>query len=51
MKMKAEKDDGGKLSSWKLYYAVLSKGFLLLYKDSYSKTKVRSSLGCIMEES
>ncbi|ORY93794.1 hypothetical protein BCR43DRAFT_495342 [Syncephalastrum racemosum] len=39
MKMKAEKDDGGKLSSWKVYYAVLSKGFLLLYKDSYSKTK------------
>ncbi|KAG0178936.1 hypothetical protein DFQ29_002787 [Apophysomyces sp. BC1021] len=34
MKMKAGKEDGGKLSSWKLYYAVLSNGFLLLYKDS-----------------
>ncbi|KAL0079487.1 hypothetical protein F4703DRAFT_1874925 [Phycomyces blakesleeanus] len=39
MKMRAEKEDGGKLSSWKMYYAVLSNGFLLLYKDSYSKGK------------
>ncbi|KAI9323396.1 hypothetical protein BX666DRAFT_54806 [Dichotomocladium elegans] len=40
MKMAAEKEEGGKLSSWKMYYGVLSKGFLLLYKDSYSKLKV-----------
>ncbi|KAI9016416.1 Rho GTPase activation protein [Phycomyces nitens] len=39
MKMRAEKEDGGKLSSWKMYYAVLSNGFLLLYKESYSKGK------------
>lgn len=40
MKMTAEKEEGGKLSSWKFYYAVLSRGFLLLYKDNYSKVKV-----------
>ncbi|CDH48410.1 rho gtpase-activating protein 32-like [Lichtheimia corymbifera JMRC:FSU:9682] len=39
MKMTAEKEEGGKLSSWKFYYAVLSRGFLLLYKDNYSKAK------------
>ncbi|KAI7863018.1 hypothetical protein BDF14DRAFT_1847861 [Spinellus fusiger] len=39
MKMRAEKEDGGKLSSWKMYYAVLSNGFLLLYKEAYSKNK------------
>ena len=42
MKMTAEKDNGGgKLSSWKIYYGVLSNGFLILYKDNYSKTKVK----------
>ncbi|KAF7725377.1 hypothetical protein EC973_009644 [Apophysomyces ossiformis] len=39
MKMKAEKEDGGKLSSWKVYYAVLSNGFLLLYKENIRAKK------------
>ncbi|KAI9484648.1 Rho GTPase activation protein [Zychaea mexicana] len=51
MKMTAEKEDGGgKLSSWKIYHAVLSKGFLILYKDSLSKAKKYSKpltpVGC-----
>ncbi|KAI9264063.1 hypothetical protein BDA99DRAFT_571571 [Phascolomyces articulosus] len=50
MKMTAEKDHGGKLSSWKIYYGVLSNGFLILYKDSYSKVKKYSKpltpVGC-----
>jgi hypothetical protein len=42
MKMISEKEEGGKLSSWKVYYAVLSNGFLLLYnKESHGKSKVR----------
>jgi hypothetical protein len=40
MKMISEKEDGGKLSSWKVYYAVLSNGFLLLYKEGHAKSKV-----------
>lgn len=40
MKMISEKEDGGKLSSWKVYYAVLSNGFLLLYKEGHVKSKV-----------
>jgi hypothetical protein len=40
MKMISEKEDGGKLSSWKVYYAVLSNGFLLLYKEAHVKNKV-----------
>jgi hypothetical protein len=28
---------GGKLSSWKMYYAVLLEGFLLLYKETHVK--------------
>lgn len=40
MKMISEKEDGGKLSSWKVYYAVLSNGFLLLYKEAHAKSKV-----------
>ncbi|CEI90310.1 hypothetical protein RMCBS344292_04638 [Rhizopus microsporus] len=40
MKMISEKEEGGKLSSWKVYYAVLSNGFLLLYnKESHGKSK------------
>ncbi|KAI7888660.1 Rho GTPase activation protein [Mucor mucedo] len=39
MKMISEKEDGGKLSSWKVYYAVLSNGFLLLYKEAHAKSK------------
>ncbi|KAI7851855.1 hypothetical protein BDC45DRAFT_571731 [Circinella umbellata] len=50
MKMTAEKDNGGKLSSWKIYFGVLSNGFLILYKDNYSKTKKYSKpltpIGC-----
>lgn len=42
MKMISEKEDGGKLSSWKVYYAVLSNGFLLLYKEGHVKSKVGS---------
>lgn len=41
MKMISEKEDGGKLSSWKVYYAVLSNGFLLLYKEGHAKSKVK----------
>lgn len=38
MKMVSEKkEEGGKLSSWKVYYSVLSNGFLLLYKDTKNK--------------
>ncbi|CEP12575.1 hypothetical protein [Parasitella parasitica] len=39
MKMISDKEDGGKLSSWKVYYAVLSNGFLLLYKEGHVKSK------------
>ncbi|CAO3651376.1 unnamed protein product [Mucor fragilis] len=42
MKMISEKEDGGKLSSWKVYYAVLSNGFLLLYKEGHVKSKKSS---------
>ncbi|KAI8365628.1 Rho GTPase activation protein [Choanephora cucurbitarum] len=42
MKMISEKDAGSKLSSWKAYYAVLSNGFLLLYKESHAKNKKSS---------
>ncbi|KAI8979856.1 hypothetical protein BDF20DRAFT_536423 [Mycotypha africana] len=31
-----------KLSSWKVYYAVLSNGFLLLYKEAHAKSKKSS---------
>lgn len=31
-----------KLSSWKVYYAVLSNGFLLLYKEGHVKSKKSS---------
>lgn len=44
MKMISEKEDGGgKLSSWKVYYAVLSNGFLLLYKEGHVKSSNSSS--------
>ncbi|CAO3679677.1 unnamed protein product [Rhizopus stolonifer] len=40
MKMISEKEEGGKLSSWKVYYAILSNGFLLLYnKETHTKSK------------
>ncbi|KAI8374885.1 Rho GTPase activation protein [Blakeslea trispora] len=42
MKMVSEKDAGSKLSSWKVYFAVLSNGFLLLYKESHAKYKKSS---------
>ncbi|KAI9486486.1 MAG: hypothetical protein EXX96DRAFT_44094 [Benjaminiella poitrasii] len=42
MKMISGKEDGGKLSSWKVYYAVLSNGFLLLYKEGHAKSKKSS---------
>ena len=45
MKMISEKDAGSKLSSWKAYYAVLSNGFLLLYKESHAKNKVKEIKG------
>lgn len=41
IKMVADHMDCGKLGSWKMYYAVLLSGFLLLYKGSYTKNKVR----------
>lgn len=40
MKMIAQKEDGGKLSSWKSYQCVLSCGYLLFYKDNHGKAKV-----------
>lgn len=47
MKMISEKEEGGsKLSSWKVYYAVLSNGFLLLYKEAHVKNKVKTSSFC-----
>ncbi|KAI8381044.1 uncharacterized protein BYT42DRAFT_565055 [Radiomyces spectabilis] len=42
MKMIAEKGDGEKLSSWKMYYAVLSSGFLIFYKEGPSKNRKSS---------
>ncbi|KAI8875079.1 RhoGAP-domain-containing protein, partial [Backusella circina FSU 941] len=44
MKMISEKeqDAGSKLSSWKVYYAVLSAGFLLLYKEGHVRSKKSS---------
>ncbi|CAO3592392.1 unnamed protein product [Absidia cylindrospora] len=36
MKMVAS---GGKLSSWKMYYALLLEGFLLLYKETHVKNR------------
>lgn len=45
MKMISEKEEGGKLSSWKVYYAILSNGFLLLYnKETHTKSKVKQTL-------
>lgn len=35
-----KQDAGSKLSSWKVYYAVLSAGFLLLYKEGHVRSKV-----------
>lgn len=46
MKMISEKEDGGKLSSWKVYYAVLSNGFLLLYKEGHVKSSSGSKVKC-----
>jgi hypothetical protein len=40
MKMIAQKEDGGKLSSWKTYVCVLCCGYLLFYKDTHGKSKV-----------
>ncbi|KAG1324358.1 hypothetical protein G6F62_009144 [Rhizopus arrhizus] len=46
MKMVSEKkEEGGKLSSWKVYYSVLSNGFLLLYKDTKNKRASRLPVG------
>ncbi|KAG2187061.1 hypothetical protein INT44_003289 [Umbelopsis vinacea] len=42
MKMIAQKEDGGKLSSWKSYMCVLSCGYLLFYKDNHGKAKKSS---------
>ncbi|KAH8547625.1 hypothetical protein BGW37DRAFT_510228 [Umbelopsis sp. PMI_123] len=42
MKMIAQKEDGGKLSSWKSYQCVLSCGYLLFYKDIHGKSKKSS---------
>ncbi|KAI8997100.1 hypothetical protein BDB01DRAFT_769830 [Pilobolus umbonatus] len=39
MKMISENEDVGKLSSWKSFYAILSNGFLLLYKEGHVKSK------------
>lgn len=46
MKMLSDKEEerGGKLSSWKVYYAVLSKGFLLLYKEGHTKSNSSSKV-------
>ncbi|KAI8065351.1 Rho GTPase activation protein [Gilbertella persicaria] len=42
MKMISDNEAGNKLSSWKVYYAVLSNGFLLLYKEAHAKNKKSS---------
>ncbi|KAJ2960317.1 hypothetical protein NQZ79_g4269 [Umbelopsis isabellina] len=42
MKMIAQKEDGGKLSSWKTYVCVLCCGYLLFYKDTHGKSKKSS---------
>ncbi|GAB5586726.1 hypothetical protein Unana1_01626 [Umbelopsis nana] len=42
MKMIAQKEDGGKLSSWKSYQCVLCCGYLLFYKDFHGKARKSS---------